>query len=105
MANRPTVFHHTQDIGLLAPADWCVLEYAAEDKTRAYAGVFKLAGPDRPCDYVLRPKGLDFSRDYEVTLDNSSQTFKMSGRELANTGLNIRLDNALTSELVLMSAV
>ena len=31
----------------------------------------------------------------------SSQTFRMSGRELALTGLPIALDSALTSELVM----
>jgi hypothetical protein len=39
--------------------------------------------------------------DYEVTLDNDSQTFRMSGRELALNGLPVSRDSALTSELVM----
>ena len=45
--------------------------------------------------------GVDRSAEYEVTLDNAGQTFRVSGRELAGPGLTIRLDSALTSELVL----
>jgi alpha-galactosidase len=103
MANRPVVYHHTPDIGLSAPADWCVLEYAAPDAQRAYAGVFKLSGAGQ-ADYVFRPRGLALAQDYRVTLDNSQQTFVVSGRELANVGLRVQLDAALTSELLLFEA-
>jgi len=37
----------------------------------------------------------------EEALDNAAQTFRMSGRDLALTGLPIVLDSALTSELVM----
>ncbi len=104
MANRPIVYHHTPDIGLSAPADWCVLEYAAPDHQRAYAGIFKLNGAG-PTDYVFRPRGLNLAQDYRVTLDNAQQTFIVSGRELANAGLRVQLDAALTSELILFEAV
>jgi alpha-galactosidase len=100
MANQPVVYHHTPDIGLLNPADWCVLEYAAQDRSRSYAGVFKL-NTTGPNEYVFRPKGIDPSRDYNVTLDNSKSKVRVSGWELANTGVRVRLDGALTSELLL----
>lgn len=103
MADHPVVFHHTPDIGVLRPADWCVLEYASQDRSRAYAGVFKLNSGTS--EYILKPRGLDLSRDYEVRLDNSGQTLRMSGRELVFSGLPIKLDHALTSELALFSAV
>ena len=99
LASRPAVYHHTPDIGLHAPADWCVLEYAAPDRSRGYAGVFKLG--NTADEYLLRPRGVDMGADYDVTLDNAGQTFRLSGMELAGAGLNIRLDSALTSELVL----
>ena len=104
MANHPVVYHHTPDIGLLRPADWCVLEYAARDRGRAYAGVFKLSG-NGPAEYVFRPRGLDVGRDYDVRLDNMQQTYRVSGRELAQAGLRVSLDAALTSELLLFDAV
>jgi len=99
MARHPHVFHHTPDIGVQGPADWCVLEYAMPDRSRGYAGVFNLAGGQ--CEYCLRLRGVDYGADYEVTADNRSQTFIMPGRELADTGLNIRLDTASTSELIM----
>ena len=104
MANRPVVFHHTPDIGLFKPADWCVLEYASPDRQRAYAGVFKISGAG-PTDYIFRPRGLSLSQDYRVTLDNSQQTFVATGRELANAGLRLSFDTLLTSELLLFEAV
>lgn len=45
--------------------------------------------------------GVDLGADYEVTLDNAAQTFRISGRELALNGLPITLDSALTSELIM----
>jgi alpha-galactosidase len=99
LAGHPVVYHHTPDIGVLKPAEWCVLEYATQDHTRGYAGVFRLgvgAG-----EYRLRLRGVDLGANYQVTLDNGVQRFAMSGRELALGGLPIALDSALTSELVM----
>lgn len=104
MANHPMVYHHTPDIGVLSPADWCVLEYAMPDRSSGYAGIFRLSGSGDP-EYIFRPRGVDLSRDYNVTLDNICQTFTISGRELFNDGLKIRLEMALTSELVMYTAV
>ncbi len=99
LAAKPVVYHHTPDIGLYAPADWCVLEYAAPDRSRGYAGVFRLV--NGPGEYLLRPRGVDMAAEYQVTLDNQQQVFCASGRELAQTGLVVRLESAMTSELVL----
>jgi alpha-galactosidase len=103
MANHPQVYHHTPDIGLFSPAEWCVLEYGTQDRQRGYAGVFKLR--EGATEYLLRPRGLNLACDYEVTLDNSRQTFRIPGRDLALRGLPIQLDSALTSELVLYQAI
>ena len=99
LAAKPVVYHHTPDIGLYAPAEWCVLEYAAPDRSRGYAGVFRLGSG--PSEYLLRLRGVDMAAEYQVTLDNRGQVFRASGKELAQAGLRIRLDSALTSELVL----
>ena len=104
LTSHPLVFHHTPDIGLTDPkAEWCVLEYARPDHARGFAGAFKLAAG--PSEYRLCLRGVDLSAEYEVTLDNRGQTFSISGRELAGTGLPIRLDSAMTSELVLYRRV
>ena len=103
LAGHPVVDHHTPDIGLFQPAEWCVLEYALADRTRGYAGVFKLR--NGMAEYRLRLRGVDLGAEYEVTLDNAGQTFRATGRELAHTGLPMLLDAALTSELVLYRRV
>jgi alpha-galactosidase len=100
MANWPTVYHHTPTIGLSSPADWLALEYASGDLKQGYAGVFRLSGHGDD-EYVLRLRGIDRAQDYDVTFDNSSQTVRVSGLELTRSGLAVRLDSALTSELIL----
>jgi len=103
LAARPNVFHHTPDIGLYAPADWCVLEYAARDRSAAYAGVFRLGSGEGEC--LFRPRGLDAAATYHVTLDNSNTTLEMPGSELALRGLPVRLDAANTSELIIFKMI
>jgi alpha-galactosidase len=103
LTGHPVVYHHTPDIGLFAPAEWCVIEYAHPDRSRGYAGVFKIQGG--AAEYRLRLRGVDAGSDYEVTLDNGAQIFRISGRSLVLEGLPVHLDTALTSELVMYSRV
>ena len=98
MAGQPRVFHHTPDIGLQEPADWCVLEYAAQDRSRGYAGLFRLASGRS--EYRFRPRGVDASATYQVTLDNKQQALRLSGQDLLLHGIPVALDTALTSELI-----
>jgi alpha-galactosidase len=103
IGKHPVVYHHTPDIGLYANAPLCVLEYGNADKSRGYVGVFRLKnGAD---EYLLRPRGVDTAAEYEVILDNSNQKFRISGRELAFNGLPIRLESAMTSELVMYKKI
>ncbi len=104
MAGKPVVYHHTPSIGLLDPARWCVLEYGSRDRTRGYAGVFRLSGSGE-AEYLFKPRGLDTERDYSVTMDNSRRTSHVSGWDLTNQGITVRLDAPLTSELLLFEAV
>ncbi|MCC7360963.1 MAG: alpha-galactosidase [Anaerolineales bacterium] len=101
---KSRIYHHTPSFDGLEPQGWGVLELAAEDHSRAIAGVFQLAAPQQ-AEYVLRPRGLDLSRRYRVTLDNFRQSFERDGFVLAQTGLTVRLESALASELVLFEAL
>ncbi|MEI6914452.1 MAG: glycoside hydrolase family 36 protein [Armatimonadota bacterium] len=103
MSNRARVYHHTPYIGVKSPADWCVLEYGLDDHKKGYVGVFKI-NPSGPDEYVLHPSGVDRSLNYEVTFDNTGEKVQVSGLELANSGLRIRLESGLTSELILYMA-
>ncbi len=103
MAAKPVVYHHTPDIGLYSPAEWCVLEYTMPDKKAGYAGVFKVgSGAD---EYLLRLRGVELGATYEVAMDNQQEKFRTSGKELAMTGLAIRLESPMTSQLVMYNRV
>jgi len=106
IAGGALVYHHTPGIGALRPTPWCVLEYGAPDRSQGYCGVFAInQAVGGQSEYRLRLRGVDRSRNYTVTLDNSGETFPMTGRELANDGLTIRLDGSMLSELVLYKVV
>lgn len=68
------------------------------------AAVFRTSDSGEPA-YILRPRGLDPAREYRVTLDNSGGTFHATGRELARDGISVRLEQPLSSELVLIEVV
>jgi len=93
------VFHHTPDLGVHGPADWCVLEYADQDGAAGYVGVFRVGGGGDP-NYVVRPRGIRPEHTYRVMLGNSGDAFAREGRELLREGLPTRLEQAGTSELV-----
>ena len=99
MENSPAVYHHTPYIGMAQPAPYCVLEYGAKDKSKGYCGIFKLDYGANP--YNLRLKGINRSKNYEVTFKNDGETVVMSGLELVNTGINITLESIHNSELIL----
>jgi hypothetical protein len=104
MLPNTRVYHHTPVIRTHVPkTPWGAIEIASIDRKRAYAGVIRLAagGGD---EYLLRMRGLAQDKLYRVTFDTSGRETEMSGRELTNAGLMIRLATPLTSELLLFQA-
>jgi alpha-galactosidase len=98
------IYHHTPtEVGNEHPG-WGVLELAARDHTRSVAALFRLDGLGAS-EYLFRPRGLDVARTYAVTFDNSGQTALVDGYTLITQGIVIRLESALTSELLLFDAV
>jgi alpha-galactosidase len=95
------IYHHTPEISGLDPHGWGVLELAAEDRTRAICGLFQLSAPEH-AEYDLRLRGIDVSRRYRITFDNSGQSTSVDGFTLMEQGITIRLDGALTSELLVI---
>ena len=97
------VYHHTPVAPQDEPGNWIVLEHATPDRTRGYAGVFRLAGAKEEV-YLFRPRGLDLGKTYKVTFDNTGATARVSGLELERNGLPIRVGQPLRSELLLFEA-
>ena len=98
------IYHHTPCVPGPDPQGWGVLELTAEDRSRGICGLFQLSAPTQ-AEYVLRLRGLDVSRKYRVTFDNDGHTCEVDGFVLMKQGVTIRLEAALTSELLIYEAV
>ncbi|MHB9134199.1 MAG: alpha-galactosidase [Armatimonadota bacterium] len=97
------VYHHTPVVPGVDGEGWCALEYVAEDRRRAVAGVFRLLNAETDT-YQFRFRGLDPARSYTVTLEPGGQTFTLPGLALMSDGLPIRLDTALTARMIMAEA-
>jgi alpha-galactosidase len=94
------VYHHTPILPNTEPGDWVVLEHVKPDRTRGYAGIFRLAGAHEDY-YLFRPRGLDASKTYKVTFDNTQEAVYLSGFDLERNGIRIDIAQQLHSELLL----
>jgi alpha-galactosidase len=99
------VFHHTPQLeGGEDPTGWWVIELASADRTKSVAGLFRMSEPAGDT-YHLTFKGLQISKRYKVTFDNSGDSLELSGFELVNRGLEVKISSALMSELIIVEAV
>ncbi|MGO8731729.1 MAG: alpha-galactosidase [Terriglobia bacterium] len=98
------IYHHTPGVAGIDPHGWGVLELDSNDRTRGICGLFQLSAPTQP-EYLLRLRGLDVSRRYRVTWDNSGQASVVDGFTLVKQGITVRLEGPLTSELLLFEAL
>jgi hypothetical protein len=101
--SRCTVYHHTPVLSGHEPCGWGVLEYVAEDRSRAVVGVFRLAGEGQ-AEYLLRLRGIDPGRQYRLTYDNTGMSALFDGAILMHNGIAIRLERPISSELLLLEA-
>jgi alpha-galactosidase len=97
------VYHHTPLTPLLEPSPWVVLEYASKDSHRAVASLFRTSQMG-DSTYRFRPRGLDVGRAYRVTFRNNGQTVDFPGFVLLTQGIPIRLEEALTSEMLIFES-
>ncbi len=96
------LYHHTPELSGACDG-FGVLELAAKDASRGMIGIFRLAEPEKE-ETTVFPRGVDQSKTYRVTFDNSGAQTLVSGFALVQNGLRVRLGSALTSELILYSA-
>ncbi len=104
-------YHHTPEImagqgaGVAEhPNGTAVIERASADGDRSVIGIFRLANAVKEEFTVVYPRGIDGSRRFLVTCDNTGATFSMAGSELLQNGLRIRLEGSIVSELVTIRA-
>lgn len=98
------MYHHTPFLPLFEHRGFCAMEYATADKKTAVAAIFRLSTVVGD-EYLFKPRGVDASRNYDVTFDNSNETVRISGLALKQTGLVIRLERTMSSELLILKAV
>ncbi|MCL2664917.1 MAG: alpha-galactosidase [Defluviitaleaceae bacterium] len=94
------VYHHTPRANISRDNGWCVIEYAAPDADAALVMLFRNYDYAET-EYVFRPRGLDPGKKYKTTFDNESRFIELQGIDLINTGIAIRLERALTSQMLL----
>ena len=98
------IFHHTPQLNQKCAGEWCVLELAAADAGRDCIGVWRL--PEAQGDGLqVRPRGLDVSRRYRVTYDNTNAQRVVDGGELADCGVWVPVGAAGMSELLRFEVV
>jgi alpha-galactosidase len=100
MANS-MVYHHTPVLPMMEPSPWVVLEYAAPDKSKEVVGLFRTSQTGDPV-YRYEPRGIDFSKNYSVHFNSSGERADLSGAQLLQSGIPVRLDDNLTSELLVI---
>ncbi len=54
--------------------------------------------------WIFRPRGIDPGRRYTVALDSAEGTFADEGSPLMRDGIRVRLEQPLTSELLILRA-
>ncbi len=86
---------------MMEPSPWVVLEYAATNKTKEVVGVFRTSQTGNSV-YKFEPRGLDFSKNYSIHFESSGGVVEMSGAQLLQEGVPVRLDDNLTSELLVI---
>ena len=97
--SESVIYHHTPE---LYDNDVCVLEIGAPDKSKGAITVFTMCNTSEQ-SIVVKPKGIDRSKNYSVTPDNDNCTFTVSGYELSK-GIEVYLGSAMESELILYEA-
>lgn len=97
------VYHHTGMLPLFAVTPWCVLEYASADRSKSVIGLFR-TGDIGDDFFTVYPRGLSITHMYRVIFDNDGDEIIISGYELAQQGIRVRLSTTLTSEMLFLCA-
>ena len=107
------IFHHTPELvsatdsvgGVVEhPQGYGVIERASFDGKHGVVGLFKLADSDDQSVVTVFPKGIDPALNYNITFDNLESTVKVSGYALYNDGVKLKVQESVSSELLIYEA-
>ncbi len=97
------VYHHTLEIPGIDGTGWCALEYVSKDRQKAVAAVFRLMDAEEDV-YRFKFRGLNPGLNYQITFEPGGWGASYSGADLFREGIEVRLDNPLTSLMMLVKA-
>jgi hypothetical protein len=96
-------YHHTPLTPMMEASPWLVLESSAPDSLAALGWVFRTA-ESGDSTYWFRPRGLNFSKKYNVTFSSRGRTLSSNGDRLRQEGIPVQLESDLTSERLILRA-
>ena len=104
-AGRDMIFHHTPEVyensASEFPTGTGVIERAADDGNQGIVGIFRLADAGNEENTRVFPRGVNPADEYVLTFDNSGYSITVTGYDMMNNGVNIRLSGSMTSELLI----
>ncbi len=102
--NQIRIYHHTPVISGFSGKGWAVTEAMLPDGTKGYANINRLPGCEEDT-WLMKFRGLDATKHYRITCLTGNKQIYASGYELTVTGLPVRIDSALTSQMLLIEAI
>ncbi len=98
------VYHHTPDTKSARKNGNVIFELVSHNSDKGAVGVFSVSFSGEK-QVNFKPKGIDVSKTYRVYFDNLRSSVEVSGLSLMQNGINVVLDSALSSELVLYESL
>ena len=95
------IYHHTPDLN---ESDCSILEISSPDKSKGAVTVITLCHTNEK-NIMVKPKGIDISKDYKITLDNDNFSYIISGEKLRRNGISVDINAPLSSELILYNSI
>ena len=99
------VYHHgpVNRIDGVNTNPWFAMEFTNQAGNKGWATIAKIGGSDSD-EYIFKPRGLDQSKSYKITIDSKDIEVVVDGFSLARDGILIRLDAIGHSEFLMFEA-
>lgn len=99
------VYHHApvNATGGVDSGGWFAMEFTSPDRQKGWAVAIRLSD-DASGSYLLKPRGLDPAKQYEVTFDGRGTNETIKGGSMAAQGIRIQPASNTRSELLLFQA-
>jgi len=96
------MYHHVpaNAQGGVDSSPWFAVEFTSPDRTKGWATLVRMR-QGAPATYRFKPRGLDAAKTYRLTWDSTRSSTLIDGLRLMSAGVPIRLESALSSELLL----